>query len=180
MSVLPIIYAPNDIFHQKAAIVKAVNDDIRLLIDKMVKTMYVEQAAGLAANMVSVLKRIAVVDWQEEGKRAPYIFINPEITWRSEIMQIWKESSLSFPAIEVDIARPKAIKMTYLDYQGNKQALEAEGFLATVIQHQVDYLDGKIFLDYISKLKRDMLVKKMIKWLKFNPPHRHGGSDCHH
>jgi peptide deformylase len=179
MSILPIVYAPNDIFNKKAEMVKAVDDAIRLLVDRMLKTMYVEKAVGLGANMVGVLKRIAVVDLQDDGKRVPYIFINPEITWHSEDKQIFKESSLSFPGIEAEIARPKAIKINYLDYQGNKQELEAEGFLATVIQHEVDYLDGKTFLDYISKLKRDMLLKKMIKHIKFYPPHVHG-VHCNH
>lgn len=179
MSILPIIYAPNTIFSQKAEKVELIDDTIRLLIDKMLETMYYEKAVGLGANMVGVLKRIAVVDVQEEGKRQPYIFINPEITWCSEDKQTFKESSLSFPGIAADITRAKVIKINYLDYQGNKQELRAEGFLATVIQHEVDYLEGKTFLDYVSKLKRDMLLKKMGKHMKLYPPHVHG-AHCNH
>lgn len=89
------------------------------------------------------------------------------------------ERSLSFPGIEAPITRSKAIKINYLDYHGNKQELEAQDFLATVIQHEVDYLNGKVFLDHLSKLKRDTLLKKMLKYIKMHPPHVHGSS-CRH
>ncbi|WP_394355811.1 peptide deformylase [Candidatus Trichorickettsia mobilis] len=176
---LNLVYAPNDIFRQKAAIITIIDDNIRTLADQMLTTMYTERAIGLGANMVGVLKRIAVVDLQENGIRTPYILVNPEINWRSTDTQTFNESSLSFPGIAAEITRPKAIQMTYLDYHGIPQTLEAEGLLATVIQHEIDYLDGKIFLDYLSKMKQDLLLKKMIKYLKLNPPHIHG-AHCHH
>lgn len=179
MKHLQLVYAPNPIFRQKALPVDKVDDEIRSLVDKMLATVYVEGAIGLGANMVGVLKPIVVIDLQEDGARNPRIFINPEITWYSEEMQTFKEASLCFLGIDADVTRPKAIKMNYLDYDGKPQEIEAEGFLATVIQHEVDYLGGKIFLDYLSKLKRDTLMKKMEKHIKMHPPHIHGAG-CRH
>lgn len=179
MSPLPLVYAPHPIFKIEAEPVSVVDDNIRKLIDDMLKTLYLEGAVGLGANMVGVLKRIAIVDLQEKGTRSPFIFINPVITWRSDEKQTFKESSLCFLGISADISRPRAIKIRYLDYHGNEQELEAEGFLATVIQHEVDYLDGITFLDYLSKMKRDMLIRKMQKFMKKHPPHIHT-EHCNH
>ena len=179
MSTLQLIYAPNIILKTKAEPVKAVNDEIRKLVDQMFNTIYLEQAVGLGANMVGVLKRIAIVDMQPQGKKMPFVFINPEITWRSDEMQVFKEGSLCFPGITADITRPKAIKISFLDYDGKTQELEADGFFATVIQHECDYLDGKVFLDYLSKMKRDLLMAKMQKFMRLHPPHVHSAS-CKH
>ncbi|MFY9590142.1 peptide deformylase [Rickettsia endosymbiont of Halotydeus destructor] len=179
LSFFPIVYAPNDIFKTQAEEIDVVDDNIRIIVDKMLKTMQVERAVGLGANMVGILKRIAVVDLHENNKSSPIILINPEIIYFSEEQQSFIERSLSFPGIEANITRSKTIKVKYLDYQGNKQELDADGFLATVIQHEVDYLNGKVFLDYLSKLKRDTLLKKMEKHLKLHPPHVHG-SGCRH
>lgn len=174
-----IIYAPNDIFKKQAEHIEVINDEVRNIADKMLNTIHIERAVGLGANMVGILKRIAVVDLYENNKSSPIIFINPEITYYSEEKQTFVERSLSFPGIEAPVTRAKAIKVNYNDYQGNKQELEAEGFLSTVIQHEIDYLNGKIFLDYLSKLKRDNLLKKMLKHIKMHPPHIHG-SGCRH
>lgn len=179
MPPLTLIYAPHPIFKTKAEAVMTVDDNIRKLVDDMLATIYLEKAVGLGANMVGILKRIAVVDLQEKGVRSPFIFINPEITWCSEEKQTFKEASLCFPGIFADISRPKAIKIRYLDYNGIEQELEAEGFLATVIQHEVDYLNGITFLDYLSKMKQDMLVRKMVKHMKRFPPHIHT-EHCNH
>lgn len=176
---LSLVYAPHPIFKTKAEPISQVDDSIRLLIDNMLKTLYLEGAVGLGANMVGVLKRIAIVDLQEKGVRTPHIFINPEITWHSEEKQTFKEASLCFPGIAADITRPKAIKVSYLDYNGQKQELDAEGFFATVIQHEIDYLNGITFLDYLSKMKRDMLMRKMQKYMKHYPPHVHS-EHCNH
>ena len=174
-----IIYAPNDIFRQKTKDVKIVDDVVRGIADRMVKTMYAEGAVGIGANMVGVTESIVVVDLRENGEHNPYIFINPKITYYSKEMQIFKEGSLSFPGITAAIERPSSIKLSYLDDQGQPKELEATGFFATVIQHEVDYLNGIIYLDYISKMKRDMLLKKMEKHIEMNPPHVHG-AHCHH
>lgn len=163
MATLPLTYAPNNIFKKVAAPVAVVNDAVRALVDDMFETMYHEKAIGMGANMVGILQRIAIVDLQENGEKHPYVFINPEISWHSEETQVFNESSICFLGISAEIKRPKAIKVNYLDYDGNSQALEAEGFFSTVIQHEVDYLNGRIFLDYLSKMKRDMLMKKMVR-----------------
>ena len=163
MSILPLIYGPNEIFSKIATPVEHIDDSIRSLINDMFETMYHEHAIGMGANMVGILKRIVVVDMQENGIRKPYSLINPEITWLSSEMQPHEEASICFPGIAAKITRPKAIRVCYLDIDSNRQELEADGFFATVIQHEVDYLNGKIFLDYLSKMKRDMLLKKMQK-----------------
>jgi len=179
MKTLDIISAPNPIFRTKAEPVAEVNDEIREIVDQMFATMEFERAVGLGANMVGILKRIAVVDLHEGGVSKPYCFINPEITWSSEETNTQEEASLSFAGISAEITRPKAIKVKYLDRDGKQQELEADGFLACVIQHEIDYLDGKTFLDHLSKMKRDMLVKKMLKHIKMYPPHVHG-DHCNH
>lgn len=179
MSSLSLIYAPNAIFKKHAKDVTIVNDEIRTIVDQMLKIMYQEKAVGLGANMVGVLQRIVVVDLRENGIPKPYIFINPKITWHSEETQTFTEASLSFPGINAEITRPKAVKLNYLDYEGKKNDLEASGFFATVIQHEIDYLNGKVFLDYLSKLKRDTLLSKMLKYIKLNPPHIHS-DECNH
>lgn len=179
MSNLSLVYAPNPIFKKHAEHVATVNDETRKIADQMLKIMYQEKAVGLGANMVGILQRIVVVDLRENSTPNPHIFINPEIIWHSEEVQTFKEASLSFPGINAEITRPKAIKLNYLDYDGKKNTLEASGFFATVIQHEVDYLNGKVFLDYLSKFKRDTLLNKMLKHIKLNPPHIHSDS-CNH
>lgn len=168
MAVLPLIYAPNPIFKKIAAPVIEVDDEIRSLIDDMFATLEYHKALGIGANMVGVLQQIAIVDLPENSISKPYIFINPEIFWRSQEEQIHEEASLCFLGISAQIKRAKAIKMRYLDYNGEKQEIEADGFLATVIQHEVDYLHGITFLDHLSKLKRDKLLKKMQNFIKKN------------
>src|SRR5690606_26859668 len=116
-------------------------DAVRRLVDDMFETLAFEKAVGMGATMVGVLQRVAVVDLHEDGVSRPWAFINPEIVWRSDAMQEHEEASLCFPGISAKITRPRAIKMHYLDYDGARQELEAEGFFATVIQHEVDYLD---------------------------------------
>ena len=179
MALLSLVYAPNPIFKQKAEVVTVVDDTIRQLVADLFETMAFEQAVGMGANMVGVLKRVAVVDLNENGVSAPMAFINPEIVWQSDEMQEHEEASLCFVGISAKIMRPKAIRMRYLDRDGKPQEIEAEGFLSSVIQHEVDYLNGIVFLDHLSKMKRDMLLKKMHKHLKHHPPHIHGAG-CNH
>jgi peptide deformylase len=179
MAHIPLVYAPSDIFKKKALAVEEVNDSIRALVDAMFETMYLAHGIGMGANMVGVLKRIAIVDIQENAVHTPLTFINPQITWHSDQKQLYEEASLSFPGIAAQISRPSAIKLKYLDYNGQAKEMHAEGFLATVIQHEIDYLDGKIFLDYLSKLKRETLIRKMLKHIKIYPPHIHT-ANCNH
>lgn len=176
---LALIYPPNEIFKKTALRVHSVDNDIRLLIDQMVKTMYLERAVGLAANMVGILKRIIIVDLEEIPSDKPYIFINPEITYLSQDVQTNVEASVCFPGISAEITRPKTIKIKFLNYEGLEEELEASGLFAAVIQHEIDYLNGKIFLDYLSKLKAEILMKKVVKYLKLNPPHIHTAT-CRH
>lgn len=179
MDTLPLVYAPNPIFKMKAEPVAVVDDGIRQLVDKMLATIYLEGAVGLGANMVGVLKRIAVVDLRKDDVKKPMVFINPVITWHSEEKQTHAEASLCFPGIEAEITRPNAIKISFLDYDGAMQELELDGFLATVVQHEIDYLDGKVFLDYLPPMKRDVLLRKTQKHMKKYPPHVHS-EHCRH
>jgi len=179
MSVKTIIQAPNPIFKHVCAAVSVVDDAVRHVVQDMLDTMAHEQAVGLGAPMIGVLQRIAVVDLQEGGVSSPIVLINPEIISQSEEKQTFEEASLSFRGISAEIARPSSITVRFLDRDGQLQEMHAEGFLATVIQHELDYLDGKTYLDHLSSLKRDMLIKKMIKFNKMHPPHVHG-AHCNH
>jgi peptide deformylase len=179
MTLLQLVLAPHPIFKQKAAPVEEVNDEIRNTIDNMFVTMYHEGAVGMGANMVGILKRIAIIDLQLGGKNEPYTLINPEITWKSDELVTLEEGSVCFPGISANITRPAVIEVSFLDYYGKPQKLKVDGPLARVIQHEVDYLNGIVFWDYLSKLKRDMLLAKMVKFKKQHPPHIHSAS-CRH
>ena len=178
MPKLQLIYAPNDIFRKKAAHVNLVDDNIRRIIDDMFEVLRIENGIGLGANMVGVLQRIIVIKMRGDELQT-YSMVNPEIIETSPETQTFEEASLSFLGISAHITRSSKIKVKYLDYEGNEQILEAQGLLSTVIQHEVDYLDGKIFLDYLSKMKRDMLINKMKKHIKNHPPHIHTSSCSH-
>ena len=168
MANLKLVYAPDPIFRQIAEPVEAVDDGIRALLAGMFEVLYRERGVGLGANMVGLLKRLVVIDLQEGGVKTPIAMVNPEIIEKSDEMQIFEEGSLSYPAISAEITRPKSITVKYLDEQGAEQTLKAEGWLATVIQHEVDYLDGVVYLDYLTPMKRNMLLKKMKKFRKQN------------
>jgi peptide deformylase len=179
MTILNIIKAPNPIFKQKAKPIAKVDDKIREIASDMLETMYFEGAVGLGANMVAVDSQIIVLDLRENDIEKPYIMINPEIIDFSKEKSEYEEASLSFPGISAVIERPKSIKVKYLDLEDNEQLLEADGFLARVIMHEIDYLHGIVFLDYLSKLKQEMLTKKMLKHIKNHPVHVHG-AHCNH
>ncbi len=166
MATLSLVMAPNPIFRQKAAGVQQVDENIRLLCDDMLETLYTERGIGLAAPMVGVLQRIIVIDLQQEGVRAPLVCINPHINNMATETEKHEEASLCFPGIRAEIERPASLELDYLDKAGASQSLQAEGWLATVIQHEMEYLDGRTFLDNLSKLKRDRLIKKMLKDIK--------------
>jgi peptide deformylase len=176
---LNLIYGMNKIFKQKAEPVDQITDEIREVANSMAKTMYFEQAVGVGANMVGVLKRIIVVDIREDNENNLFIMINPEITDFSKEKQVFEEASLCFPGIAANVERPKEIHVKYQDLEGKNHELDASGFLSSVIQHEVDYLDGKIFLDHLSKIKRDTLIRKMEKHQRLHPPHVHG-KNCRH
>ncbi|MFT6558440.1 peptide deformylase [Sneathiella sp.] len=163
MPLLPLVYAPNPIFRKKAAKVEKVDEEIRRLVAGMFDTLYREQGAGLGANMVGVLKQIIVMDVKKDGKPNPIAMINPTILKRSSTMQTFEEASLSFPGISAEVTRPAEISVEYLDPQGGQQLLDADGFLAAVIQHEMDYLEGRTFLDHLSRVKKDRLLRRYKK-----------------
>lgn len=163
MLTLPLVIAPDPIFRRTALPVERVDDQVRAEIAAMFETLAREQGVGLGANMVGLLKRIIVIDLKEGGVSNPLPMINPEVTWTSDETQTFREASLSFPGVSADIMRPSSIKAIYLDLYGKARTIEAEGFLATVIQHEMDYLDGRTFLDHLSPLKRKMALKKLNK-----------------
>ena len=136
-------------------------------MDDMLETMYDAPAIGLAAIQVSVPKRIIVIDLsRDEEKKNPLYFINPEIITNSDSNAAYEEGCLSVPGQFAEISRPDKCKVKYLDYNGDKQILEAEGLLATCIQHEIDHLEGILFIDYLSKLKKNMIIKKLSKQKK--------------
>ena len=144
--------------------VETVDDDIRSLIEDMTESMYAAEGIGLAAIQIGVAKRILVIDLdQKEGTRNPRAFINPKITWASEEMAVFEEGCLSVPEIWDDVERPARIKAEYLDTDGKLQTLEADGLLATCLQHEMDHLNGVLFIDHLSRLKKSMAIKKLTK-----------------
>jgi peptide deformylase len=179
MSILQIVQAPNPIFKQQAKAVAEVNDEIRSVANDMLETLYFEGAIGLGANMVDVEHQIIVVDLKENNIEKPYIMINPQIIDASTELCKHEEASLSFPGISAIIERPSKITVKYLDMNNEEHTLDADKLLARVILHEIDYLHGVVFIDYLSKLKKDMLIKKMLKFIKHNPPHIHG-AHCNH
>jgi peptide deformylase len=160
---LCLIRGYDPIFRKKAQPVTAVDDAVRATVARMFDILYEAGGIGLGANMVGSLDRIAVVDLQPEGRREPLALINPEITWRSDREQTFTEASLCFPGVTAEVTRPDAIRVIYLDESGECRELEAEGWLAQVIQHEVDYLDGILFPDRLSRVKRDMAMRKIKK-----------------
>ena len=179
MAILPIIYAPNPVFKHKAKPVDKIDQLIKDLASDMLDTMYAENAVGLGANMVGIDQQIIVLDLRKDDVKDPYVMLNPEIIEASVEKYEYEEASISFPGISAKIIRPKNIKVKYLDLDGNEQILAADGFLARVILHETDYLHGLVYLDYLSKMKHDMLITKMLKFIKNNPPHVHS-SQCNH
>ncbi len=163
MPALPLVIAPDPVFRMKAETVTEVDDEIRQLVKSMFETLYLEKGLGIGANMVGVLKRVIVIDLQENGVKNPTALINPEIIFSSDEVQTFTEGSLSFPGIEAEVSRPKSISVQYLDENGSVSEMNAEGFLSTVIQHEMDYLEGRTFLDRLSRLKKDSLLRKYKK-----------------
>jgi peptide deformylase len=164
MSIRPILTAPDPRLKAVSAPVARVDDDIRKLIADMLESMYAAEGIGLAAIQIGVPKRVLVMDLaQREGKREPRAFINPKILWASEETASVQEGCLSVPDIWEDVERPSRIRAEYLDRDGKLQTLEADGLLATCLQHEMDHLEGVLFLDHLSKLKRSIALRKLQK-----------------
>ena len=164
MTVRPILTAPDPRLQAVSTDVEKVDAEIRKLVDDMAESMYAADGIGLAAVQIGVPKRVIVIDLdQKEGKKNPRAFINPKIIWASEEMAVFEEGCLSVPEIWDDVERPARIKAEYLDLDGKKVELEADGMLATCLQHEMDHLNGVLFIDHLSRLKRSMVIKKLTK-----------------
>lgn len=165
---LKIIIAPDPVLKAVAAHVPHADDALRAFVADMFKTMYAARGVGLAAPQVNVSRRILVMDPVREDGAAPspIAMINPEIIWHSEEPNVFEEGCLSLPDFYLEIERPASVRVKYMDLQNTEHELLADGFLATVLQHELDHLDGVLLLDYISKLKRDMQIKRLIKLKK--------------
>ncbi|MDR0423747.1 MAG: peptide deformylase [Rickettsiales bacterium] len=170
---LEIIKVPNRLLKQKSVDILIVDDEIKKLADDMMETMYSAKGVGLAGVQVGVLKNIIVIDVEqtkggtEEEKvemRKPLIFINPVIVWKSQETEKMEEGCLSIPFSRAEIQRHLKIKINYQDLDGLKQELDADGYLAHALQHEIDHTKGICFIDYLSKLKRDLIIDKVKKW----------------
>ena len=162
-----IVIEPDPILRKKSEKLEKVDDDLRKLLDEMMDTMYAAPGIGLAAVQVGILKRLVVIDTaKEKNKRNPLFLINPEIIKKSKNTSVYEEGCLSLPGHFAEIERPAECYVKYIDYDGKKKELKANGLLSTCIQHELDHLDGILFIDYLSKLKRDMIMKKLIKQKK--------------
>ncbi len=177
MDVLPIIEIPDPLLRAQSAPVERVDDELRRLAERMFATLYAAPGIGLAAVQVGIPRRLLVIDLQEpaegatevpegeqpEGVRKPHVFINPEILDRSEARKTYNEGCLSIPDHYAEIERPDIVRARWLDEQGKEQEGEFDGLMSVCLQHEVDHLNGVLFIDYLSRLKRDMVVKKVIK-----------------
>ena len=164
MTVRPILTAPDPRLKAVAKDVAKVDGEIRRLIDDMLETMYDADGIGLAAVQIGISQRVIVMDLdQKDGKRNPRAFVNPRIVWASEELATFEEGCLSVPEIWEDVDRPARIRAEYLDRDGKKQVLEADGLLADCLQHEMDHLDGILFIDHLSRLKRSIALRKLAK-----------------
>jgi peptide deformylase len=169
MSVKKILTEPNKILREVSKPVEKVGDEERRLMDDMLETMYAAPGIGLAAIQIGIPKRIIVMDIsRDQDKKEPMYFVNPVIKNKNIQKATYEEGCLSVPDQFAEIERPNACEVEYLDYNGKKQSLEADGLLATCIQHEMDHLEGILFIDYLSKLKKSMILKKLSK----NKPNR--------
>jgi peptide deformylase len=167
MALREILIVPDPRLKKACAPVGEVNDEIRDLLDDMLETMYAAPGIGLAAPQIGVMKRVVVMDVSDDkDKPEPMKLINPEIIWESEDISVYQEGCLSIPEQYADVERPAEVGVRYLDENGKEHEIEAEGLLATCIQHEIDHLDGVLFTDYLSALKRNMILKKVQKLQK--------------
>ena len=166
MAIRKILTEPDPFLRQKSHEVYGVDDETRKLMDDMLDTMYAAPGIGLAAIQVGITKRIIVIDTSKEEEKKPLYFVNPKIIIKSKNNSTYEEGCLSVPGQFAEIERPDKCHINYLDYNGNSQELKAVGLLATCIQHEIDHLEGILFIDYLSKLKKNFIVKKLSKQKK--------------
>jgi peptide deformylase len=171
MAILPIITAPDPRLKRISEPVAKVDADVRRLMDDMLETMYKAPGIGLAAPQVGHLKRVIVVDIaREDEKPQPLRMANPEIVWVSDDDAVYNEGCLSLPEHYADVARPAACKVKYLDHENEVRMLEADGLLATCVQHEIDHLEGILFVDHLTALKRNIILRKLLKAKKTDQP----------
>jgi len=174
MTILKIYTAPDPVLKRVASPVDKVNEALRKQMDDMLETMYDDDGIGLAAPQVGISNRVLVIDLEQKdgvglGKKGnPLYFVNPEIIWFSEECSVYNEGCLSVPEMYAEVERPAQIRVKYLDYNGKEQELEADGLLATCLQHEVDHLDGILFIDHLSALKRNIILRKLKKLTKLS------------
>jgi len=161
-----IVIEPDPILRKKSVPLEKVDNDLKKLMDDMLLTMYEAPGIGLAAVQIGILKRLIVIDISKEEKKNPIFLINPEIITKSKNKSVYEEGCLSLPGQFAEIERPAECLIKYLDYQGKQKELKATGLMATCVQHEIDHLNGVLFIDYLSKLKKDMIIKKLIKQKK--------------
>ena len=166
MALIPIILIPDPVLRKVASPVAEITDGIRQLLDDMAETMYDAPGIGLAAPQVNISERIIVMDCGRDEEPELYKMINPEIVASSQERSVLEEGCLSIPNQTADVERPAHVDVRYLDVDGNEQMLHCEGLLAACVQHEIDHLDGMLFIDHISRLKRDMIVRKALKDLR--------------
>ena len=162
-----ILIEPDPILRKKCEPLEKVDIETKKLMDDMLETMYAAPGIGLAAIQVGILKRLVVIDISKaEEKKNPIFLINPQIIHKSKKTSVYEEGCLSLPGQFAEIERPAECTLKYVDYNGREKELKAEGLLATCVQHEVDHLNGILFIDYLSKLKKDMIIKKLVKQKK--------------
>ena len=164
-----ILIEPDPILRKKCDPLEKVDTETQKLMNDMLETMYAAPGIGLAAVQIGILKRLVVIDIskdKESKSKSPLFLVNPEILYQSKKTSIYEEGCLSLPGQFAEIERPAECTLKYLDYNGKEKELKADGLLATCIQHEVDHLNGVLFIDYLSKLKKDMIIKKLVKHKK--------------
>ena len=169
MAIKEILTEPNQVLRQVSKPVDQVTKEEQLLMDDMLETMYAANGIGLAAIQIGIAKRIIVMDISKDGNKNPMFFVNPIIKNKDKEKTTYEEGCLSVPNYFAEVDRPKYCEVEYLDYSGESKFLKADGLLATCIQHEMDHLEGILFIDYLSKLKKTMIVKKLSKKKKNNP-----------
>jgi peptide deformylase len=171
MAIRPILCLPDPRLRAVSQNVGVVDDAVRALMDDMVETMYDAPGIGLAAIQIGVAKRVLVIDLaKKDEERAPQFFADPEILERSEATSVYEEGCLSVPDYYEEVSRPAKVRVRFLDRNNERREIEAEGLLATCLQHEIDHLDGKLFIDHLSRLKRERAIKKFAKAARLSEP----------
>jgi peptide deformylase len=163
-TIFPIITIPDPVLRKEAAAVERVDDELRRLMDDMLATMYDAPGVGLAAPQIGISRRLIVMDAaKDDDEKTPIVMVNPRILERSEELRTHEEGCLSIPEVTAEVERPAVTRVAYLDREGKPQEAALEGIWSTIVQHEIDHLNGVLFIDYLSRLKRDMIVKKFTK-----------------